>query len=327
MSKVKVGLIGAGGIAVEHIKGYLANQDCEVYAICDINESLAKKRAEEFGIPNVFTSADDMLALPELDAVSICVLNALHAEMSIKALRAGKHVLCEKPMSLNAKMAKKAIELAKKNKVFFMEAMWTAFLPAVKKAKSWIEEGKIGEITGVVSDFHIAKQDAPLDGRLMNPNLGGGALLDLGVYPIYSANMLFDEDPEIVNSFVSLSQTGIDMTSTTVLDYGGRNAIISFGFEKASCKTVITGEDGFIVLPNFNGAHYAALFRGAELRESFCEPYRCGLMYEAEHVMQCLDLGLTESPVYPLSMTMRELEICDRLREEWGIVYPDEATE
>ena len=94
MSKVKVGLIGAGGIAVEHIKGYLANKDCEVYAICDINESLAKKRAEEYNIPNVFTNADDMLALPELDAVSICVLNALHAGgFDLGKAEGGVHIL------------------------------------------------------------------------------------------------------------------------------------------------------------------------------------------------------------------------------------------
>lgn len=325
MKTYKWGIVGTGNIAEYYSMGLEMLPNAEIYAVC----SRTQERGEQYsarhgGNVRVYTDVAEMCADKEIDAVYVAVPHTGHLEASLIALEAGKHVLCEKPMSLNAKMAGKAIALAKEKGVFFMEAMWSAFLPAVRKAREWIAEGKIGRITNVDSDFHIAKQDAPPDGRLMDPSLGGGALLDLGVYPIFSANMLFDETPEIKHTSVEFSKTGIDMTSTTVLDYGGKTATISFGFEKASCKTVISGEHGFIVLPNFNGAHYAALFRGAELRESFSEPYRCGLMYEARHVMQCLDEGLTESPDYPLSMTMRELEICDRLRAEWGFVYPDE---
>ncbi len=183
MSKVKVGLIGAGSIAVEHIKGYLNNADCEVYAVCDINEALAKKRAEEYNIPHVFSNVDEMLALPELDAVSVCVLNALHAEMSIKALKAGKHVLCEKPMSTDMASAIEMAKAEEESGKLLMIGFVRRFGNDAEVIKDYIDAGELGDIYYSRAKY-VRRRGTP-GGWFTNKKLsGGGPLIDLAVHVI-----------------------------------------------------------------------------------------------------------------------------------------------
>ncbi|MBE6754664.1 MAG: hypothetical protein E7559_10025 [Ruminococcaceae bacterium] len=326
MKKYNWGIIGTGRICGKFCRALRMLDRANITAVCSRTEEKGKAFAAEYGINNVYTDIAELCADGNVDVIYIGTPHPMHLQAMLTALEAGKHVLCEKPMTLNEQQAQAAIYAAERNGVFLMEAMWTRFLPAVQQVVKWVRAGEIGEVREVMSSY---RRDLPEDpaSRLYAPELGGGAMLDLGVYPLFAAQLMLEGEAEVLSTEATLSNTGVDMDSTTMLRYpGGRKAYISTGFDYNSNSTIIEGTDGYITVPNWCYTHSAYLFKGTEgtLAESFCQPHENGMQYEAEHVMECLDKGLTQSPDYPLEYTLREMRCCDKLRKAWGVHYPGE---
>ncbi len=323
MKKLRWGIVGTGVICDKFSRALTEKTDGtqSVGAVFSRSEDKGREFAARFGCGKVYTDLSEMCADEDIDVVYIGNPHPYHGAAAMTAIRAGKHVLCEKPMTLNAAQARSLYEEAKKNDVFLMEALWTRFLPPVVKVCQWLEEGKLGQVVRVFSDFHsFCEEDR--NSRLYAPELGGGSLLDLGVYPLFAANLFLHGNPEILHTEMTPAATGVDKFMTAQLRYEDGDAFISSGFDRSGCQAVIIGTKGYAVIPNWCFAYSAYLYQGSELVESFCLPEDNGMQYEALHVAECIEKGLTTSPVYPPEMTMRELDCCDRLRAQWGLVYP-----
>lgn len=323
MKELNWGIVGTGRICDKFCRALTehTNGTQHVAAVFSRTAEKGKKFASRFGCDQVYTDLAAMCECENIDVVYIGTPHPCHGMAVMTAVSAGKHVLCEKPMTLNAAHARACFEEAQKNEVFLMEAMWTRFLPAVVKACEWINSGSIGEVVRVTADFHGYNEENT-SSRLFALELGGGSLLDLGVYPIFAANLFLHGAPEVVHTEMTAASTGVDKYMTAQLRYENGDAFISSGFDRNTCCAVIEGTNGMVVIPNWCYAHSAYLYRNGELAESFSEPRENGMEYEAMHVAECIEKGMTTSPVYPPEMTMRELDCCDRLRSQWGLRYP-----
>ena len=180
---IKVGVIGTGGISGVHLGGYSRNPNVEIYALCDINEKNLAKRAEEYKVSRTFTDYREMLALKELDAVSVCTWNSAHAECAIAALRAGKRVLCEKPMALNTAQAQEMEKAAKENDKLLMIGFVRRFGNDCAVLKDFIDNGSFGEIYYAKAQY-LRRKGCPGGWFGDKSRSGGGPLIDLGVHVI-----------------------------------------------------------------------------------------------------------------------------------------------
>ena len=183
MNKLKVGIIGVGGISSVHIAGYKACPDVELYAFCDIDEERLKQKGELHGVTRLFTSAQEMVALPELDMVSVCTWNSAHASCTITALNAGKHVLCEKPMALNTEEALAMQDAAKKNGKLLMIGFVRRFGNDCRIVKDFIDAGDFGDIYYAKATY-LRRNGNPGGWFGDKSRSGGGPLIDLGVHVI-----------------------------------------------------------------------------------------------------------------------------------------------
>ncbi len=327
MKVYRWGLVGTGKICRSFCKALSLLKNAEVSAVCSRSMEKAKGFAEEFNIPAAYDSVEDMAGDENVDIVYIGTPHVNHADIALAAIDKGKAVLCEKPLSINAKQASAAIEAAKAKKVFLMEGMWTRFLPTTQQVYKWISDGRIGKVREVnASFFHKTPYDK--SDRTIAVELGGGALLDLGVYPIFLAQWLLGGRPNDISSCVTRCENGIDWQSSATMKFcDGGMATISCGFEYDSNHAEIAGDDGMIVIPDFNCASSAYLVKGGMIEDKYSDSSSVAQKYgfEASHVMQCLDQGLTQSSLYPLWQTYDILDTCDRLRASWKLSYPTES--
>ncbi len=325
MKKFKWGIVGTGNICDSFCRSLEVLDNAEIYAICSRTEESGRAFAARHNAQLVFTDVTEM-AKSDVDIIYIGTPHSKHAQAAYDAINAGKPVLCEKAFALNYRHAEKVISLAREKKLFLMEGLWTRFLPAINKAKEWIDSGLIGEISEIQASFSYPQHNATADGRMLNPELGGGALLDLGVYPLFISQWLLGGQPERVETSAELTETGVDKNSTIVLHYkNGKKAYISANFLYESNHATVIGDKGCVFIPSLTWAYSAYCFTGGKLAESYSEPHENGLRFEAAHVMECLEKGLCESPMYPLQMTLNEMATCDKLRSAWGLVYPGDS--
>jgi predicted dehydrogenase len=184
MEKTKVGVIGTGGISAMHIESYLKNPGVELAAFCDINEERLNKMGDKYGVQKRFTDAGKMLAqVPELEAVSVCTWNSAHAPMTIAALNAGKHVICEKPMATSAAAAKEMLAAAEKNKKLLMIGFVRRFGNDCMVMKDFIDQDYFGEIYYAKATY-LRRNGNPGGWFGDKSRSGGGPLIDLGVHVI-----------------------------------------------------------------------------------------------------------------------------------------------
>jgi len=327
MKKYKWGIIGTGNICARFCEALQLLDNAEIAAVCSRDKERGEAFAQRFGIASVCTDVQTLCEMDDIDIVYIGTPNHVHINSIIAAAENGRNILCEKPMTLNVRQAEMAAEVVKANGVFLMEAMWNRFLPAVKKAKEWTDAGRIGEVKQVYSSFHIDAPKESANSRLYSPEMGGGAMLDLGVYPLCAASVFLGKTVSIENTAVKLTDTGVDGEDSAVLECEKGRAYISCGFDRAANIAVIEGTNGQIVIPTWCGARAAYLYSNdtyGELTDSFVTEPENGMQYEAAHVMECIEKGLTESPEYPVSATIEEIIVLDDLREKWGVKYPNE---
>lgn len=321
-------VIGTGTIVKKFVKGLSAVHDAKVYAVCSRDLLRAESFAKKYGIEHAYGSCEAMMKNDNIDCIYIGVPHALHKEYMELGIKNHKNILCEKPFTINAKEAMEITDLAKANKVFVMEAMWTKYLPVIQKVKAYIKNNVIGELTSFEASFGFFTE-TDINNRLFNLELGGGALLDVGVYPLCLALYIVGKLPDKVVSDASLGDTGVDeinhMELTFNMDYGEIKARLASALkENQGADAVITGTKGRIEIPDFFKADKAYVYDlSGKLAETISEPHISnGYEYEAEEVQSCIKAGKSESDVHTLEDTIALLKILDTMRNEWGLTYP-----
>lgn len=323
---VRWGILGTGSIAAKFATGLAALEDAALVAVGSRSQAGADAFADRFAVPRRHASYAALLADPEVDAVYIATPHSLHYENMLACIEAGKAVLCEKPFTLNAAQARAAVAQARHRGVFLMEAMWTRFLPLFVELRRLLAEQAIGELRLLQADFGFRTGFNP-QGRLFDPALGGGALLDVGVYTVSLAHMLFGA-PVHVTGLAELGATGVDEQSAYVLGYdGGQLAVLSSAIRtNTPQEALVAGTEGSIRIhsPWWRGERMTIRRTGAD-EQVIERPYTGnGYNYEAAEVGRCVRAGMTESPIMPPDETIAVMETLDRLREQWGLRYPGE---
>ncbi|MFJ4911421.1 Gfo/Idh/MocA family protein [Streptomyces sp. NPDC088726] len=327
---VRWGVLATGGIAGTFTADLLAMPDAEVVAVASRTDTAAKAFAERFAIPRAYGSWAELVADDEVDVVYVATPHSAHREAAGLALEAGKHVLCEKAFTLNEREARELVELARERGLFLMEAMWTYCNPVIRRMAELVRDGAIGEIRTVQADFGFAG-DFGAEHRLRDPALGGGALLDLGVYPVSFAQLLLGE-PDRVRADALLSPEGVDLNTGMLLGWdSGATALLACSVvgHHPTAATVI-GTAGRIDFPDsfFYPRHFVLHRAGREPEEVASGPGPQGLsgmQYEAAEVMRAVRAGETESPLVPLDGSLAVMRTLDAVRDRVGVRYPADA--
>lgn len=324
---IRWGILAPGNIATKFATGMQTVPQAQLYAVASRNKARAEAFAAEFEIPHAYDSYEALLQNPDVDAVYVAPPHAFHHQLTLLALQHGKPVLCEKPLAINAPQVEEMLSLAERKGLFLMEAVWSRFLPVWVQIRQWLAEDRIGDVRMVMADFCFRSSTWELTDRKFNPDLAGGALLDIGIYPVQLACMLFGHHPVDVQSTAHPAATGTDMSSAYLLRYaGGELAVLSSSFEVDGPKeAVIIGTKGRIRVPLFWRGDQAILETEGGENEVFDFPYASsGLQYQAVHMMECLAQGLTESPIMSHDHSRGLIRLMDQMRAQWGLKYPGE---
>jgi len=321
MSRLRWGVIGPGGIATRFAEGIDQLDDGEIVAVASRSMERAEGFARRFGIDSAYDDPRALVEDPAVDAVYVATPHSRHEDDALLSIEAGRHVLCEKPFALNATQARRMADAARAAGVFCMEAIWTRFLPAYRVLVDLLGDGRIGDPILVEADFGYRTPVVPTD-RHFDPAQGGGALLDLGIYPLQLCSLVLGRPDRVVADGV-VGATGVDELVTAVTHHPGDGMGISKAALRVgmSCEARIAGTDGWIELPAFmhcplsldvGGQHVEAGFEGE------------GLRFQVEEVHRCVADGRTESDVMPLAETVALAETMDQVRAQLGVVYPGE---
>lgn len=322
---IKWGVVSPGGISRRFADAMTMVDDGRIVAVSSRSQERANAYGDRYDVARRYCENDDMAADRNVDAVYIGSPHHCHAADAIRFLEAGKHVLCEKPMALNAVQVQQMIDAAQANNVFLMEAMWSRFLPAYQILGELLAEGRIGEPTFVEADFGFRSAVGPQH-RLFNHELGGGALLDLGIYPLQLCSLVLGAPDRIVADG-QIGETGVDEHTVVVLHHPGG----AMGVAKASlradlrCSARISGSEGVIELPPFmHCPDWVTVTSGGRTDRIEAGFEGDGLRFEIAAVNRCIAGGLVECPVWPLSESLAIARTMDTARAAMGLAYPGE---
>ncbi|WP_412538964.1 Gfo/Idh/MocA family oxidoreductase [Longispora sp. K20-0274] len=326
-TKIRWGILATGNIAATFTEDLLTLPDAEVVAVGSRSKESARAFADRYGIPRAHGSWADLAADPDVDIVYVATPHHAHREATALCLEAGKPVLCEKAFTLDAADARYLVDLARDRGLFLMEAMWMRCNPAILKMAELIADGAIGPVRTVQADFGLAGP-FPAEHRLRNPALGGGALLDLGVYPVSFAQLVLGR-PDSIAAHALLTPEGVDENTGMLFGYdSGANATLtcSIGSDTAA-RAFVAGPAGRIELPPvfFRPDHFTLCREGAAPEEFRIGYAGHGMTHEAAEAMRCLREGLTESPLVPWQATLDVMDTLDEVRRQTGVRYPGEA--
>jgi predicted dehydrogenase len=326
VEKMRWGILGPGHIARSFARGLQEAHGARLVAVGSRSLDRAQTFAAEFGVERAWGSYRELAGDPGVDAVYVASPHALHEEHTILCLEAGKQVLCEKPMALNATQARRMISTAREHDRALMEALWTRFVPAFRELQERVDDGAIGEIRYVQADFGFRAERDPAS-RLFAPRLGGGALLDLGVYPINLAFMVCGAPTEI-EATTTVGPTGVD--EETAIQLRHENGAVSHLYcslrADTSREARIVGTEGSITIPApwWFSPRFTLERRNTEPASHEFENRGGGYTHEAEEFMDLVRAGRTESRIMPLDETVAILETMDEIRRGGGLRYPGE---
>jgi predicted dehydrogenase len=322
------GVIGTGGIAARFMADLALLPDAEVVAVGSRSAVGAAGFADRFQIPHRHGSYAELVADPQVDVVYIATPHPFHAEHALLAISAGKPVLVEKPFAMDAYQARTVADAAKGAGVFCMEAMWTRFLPHMERIRELLAEGALGNVLALSADLGMRFEPKP-EHRLFAPGLGGGALLDLGIYPFSFASMVLGP-PATVRALATQAFTGVDQTTSAVLTYpAGAHAVLTCSSAATTpVHAWVAGSEGRIEIdrPWYSATSFT-LIRADGRTERFVTPAGVvvdrakGMRFEAAEVGRCLREGLLESPVMPLDETVSIIGTLDEVRDQIGLSY------
>jgi predicted dehydrogenase len=340
MQTIRWGILGTGYIANLFAEGLSVLEDARLTAVGSRTQASADAFGAQWNVPNRHGSYEALATDPDVDVIYIGTPHPYHAEHTLLCLNAGKHVLVEKPFAMNAQQSRAMIERARQKGLFLMEAMWTRYLPAMVQVRQWIANGEIGEVELVRASLSfMAAFDA--NHRLFAPALGGGSLLDVGIYPISFASMILGS-PKTVSSTACLGRTGTDDRSAYLFGYdGGKTALLSSGVQlSVPVEADIIGTKGYIKLhepwinprvvtlakPAAPGVVSRLIFEGNvfDKQTVHAPTVGNGYNYEAMEVGNCIRAGKHESDILPLAESLDIMETLDKIRAQWGLTYPNE---
>jgi len=323
---IRWGILGTGAIAGKFAEGLSFVPDAELIAVGSRAKQTADAFADRWGIQHRHASYADLENDADVDVVYLATPHVLHREDSLLCLKAGKSVLCEKPLTINSREAHEVVGCARQRGLFLMEAMWTRFFPAMCKLREVLARGVIGEVRMLKADFGFRTGWDP-GGRLLNPKLGGGALLDVGVYTVSLAAMVFGEEPSRVTAMAHIGETGVDEQSAMILGYdAGALAVLTCAVRTATpTDALIAGTDGLIWIRHPVWRPTTLTIAHPDKEQLIELPYEGnGYNYEAAEVMRCLREGKLESNVMPLDESLSIMATMDRIRAQWNLTYPRE---
>ncbi|MFD5269948.1 Gfo/Idh/MocA family protein [Streptomyces sp. NPDC058335] len=326
---VRWGILATGGIAAAFTADLIDLPDAEVVAVASRTETSAQAFAERFGIPRAYGDWETLAKDADIDVVYVATPHSAHRTAAGLCLEAGRNVLCEKAFTLNLREATELVGLARDNNRFLMEAMWMYCNPVIRRLKALVDDGAIGDVRTVQADFGL-EGPFPPSHRLRDPAQGGGALLDLGVYPVSFAHLLLGE-PTSVSAQAVISAEGVDLQTVAALswDSGALAALHCSLVGGTGVTASVTGTRGRIDIPSgfFHPDRLVLHRAGRDPEEFTADPAdgpRATMRHEAREVMRALRAGETESPLVPLDGTLAVMRTLDTVRERIGVRYPGE---
>ncbi len=326
---LRLGILGPGKIARRFLNCIHLAPGVTAVAVGSRSLARAQELAAEYAIPHAYGSYEEAVSDPDVDAVYVATLHPQHEEHALLALRAGKHVLVEKPFTLNEASARRIAQEAQSRGLFCMEAMWTRFFPVMDQVRAWISAGAIGDVRLAHAQFCFRSETVDPNSRLFSPLHAGGCTLDVGVYGLSFLSMVFGGAvPEAVSGYAHIGETGVDEQAVMILKYGGGalgSAFAAFRTRTPSIASVYGTAGRIDVADAFWSPRSATLVRAGQPDEVF-EDMREGegFQYEMLHVRDCLQKGLKDSPLMPLGETLTLQRTMDALRAQWGLSYPCE---
>jgi predicted dehydrogenase len=332
---VRWGVVATGGIAATVTADLALLPDAVLHAVSSRRADRAAAFAERFGFATSYSDDAErlgyeaLLADPDVEAVYVATPHAQHHEVVCAALRAGKHVLCEKPLTVNAREAQEVVDLARERGLFLMEAVWTRFLPSFQRALAIATSGEIGTVQWVGAELGFRARQDPAS-RLWGRADGGGALLDLAVYPLLWVWGTLGL-PDALTAVGTLNEEGVDAQNALTLTYGsGAQAQITTSLLARSPNTVVVAGSGGWIRAQGSDAVYrptrldVEVAKGEVRTEEF-ELIGSGYVHELREVTRCVQQGLTESPVMPLAHSLASMRFLDDARAQLGVRYPNDA--
>ncbi len=322
-SMIKWGIVGAGNIAHSFSKDLALVKSGKLVSVASRSLEKAQDFANEYGAPNAYGSYEELFKSNTVDVIYLAIPHTSHATLSIAAMKAGNAVLCEKPMGVNRHEVEEMITVAKENNVFLMEALWSRFNPTIKKVKELVDNGAIGEVGYLHADFAFYGLDRDEKGRLLNPDLAGGSLLDIGIYPIFLAYLILGK-PKDIKATANFYKTGVEVQCSMIFNYDKAQAILYSGLNSNSEKKAeIAGSEGSIFIhPRWHEATGYTLEKDGECTANEVGKMGKGYVHEIEEVHDCLISGKKESELWNHQNSLDLIAIIDLIRKKTGIVFP-----
>ena len=326
--KYRIGIMGSGNIAGIMAETIKRMKNVKLYAVASRTKVKADAFANQYGCKKAYGSYEELVADKKVDLIYIATPHSEHYENARLCILNGKPVLCEKAFTANAAQAEELIALAREKEVLIAEAMWTRYMPMLTTIQEVLGSGIIGELKTLTANLGYVIDTVP---RLQEPSLAGGALLDVGVYTINFASMIFGNNIESIESTCTYTQSGVDEQNSITIKYGdGKVAVLNSSMVSLSDRRgVIYGTKGFAVVDNINNFEAITVYDTKYKQiDSYKRPKQItGYEYEVEACLKALDARELECIQMPHSETIRMMKIMDAIREQWGIVYPFEKDE
>jgi len=325
--KIKWGIIGCGNIANKFASDLTLNDVAALSAVASRNIEKAKNFAQKHNAKMAYGSYDELFLDNQIDIVYIATPHTLHAELSIRAMECGKHVLCEKPLALNKEEATAIVKTSKNTRRFFMEALWTRFNPSLIAIKKRIDNGEIGQIKYINADFSF-KSTKPLDSRVMNMDLGGGAILDIGIYPAFFSYLFLGLPKEILAKAIFHDEAKCDIQTSMIFHYDEAQAVLYSSFASNSNNSaLISGTGGQIYLrDSWHVAKGYTLVKNNKEQEFNLPTIGIGYSHEIIECHNCLLKNKTESEYWSHQNSLDLISILDIVRNKIGLKYPQELS-
>ena len=323
MKKLNWGIIGTGWIGTE--MGEALNRvNGEIYAVSDINLEIAEKFQEKFNVKKAYGSASEMIQDENVDIVYIATPHNLHYSQMIEALNAGKHVFCEKAITVNDQQLEEAVKIAKEKNLAIMDGVTLFHMPLYKKLKEIVDSGAIGKVKMVQVNFGSCKE-YDVTNRFFSKELAGGALLDIGVYATSFARYFMSSEPNTVLTTANFFETGVDETSGIILrNKEGEMAVMALTMRaKQPKRGVIAGEDGFIEINNYPRAQTATITYTETGKTEVIEAGVSDLALDYE-ILDMQDYVLNHTGEHNLQMIRDVMGTLTEIRRQWGMIYPFE---
>jgi len=319
------GIIGPGSIAHTFAQALLKCKQAKLYAVASRSHERGQAFAAVYGVSTIYADYAALMADPQVDIIYIATPHSHHFHLAKQCLMAGKHLLLEKPLTINTQQTACLIALAEHHQVLFQEALWSRFMPAFATLKAWIAEDKIGAIQYIQSDigFDFSQREGH---RLNELTLAGGALLDLGVYSISLSQFLLAQNPLSIQAQANLAENGIDNTTLVNMQYptGQYSQFSCSIIAQCSNSMRIVGQRGQIVLPRFFwvGEHIQLWREGEQIEVLNFEHQQNGFEYQIVESMRCVEAGLVCSPFMSHGDSLAVMQTMDKIRQQLGLHYP-----